>query len=167
MRSVSRTPICPICEQRTGVDSRLILLRVGCRKISSKPNRGEYFHPDEFEDGDNEKIYHLYCMQTVGFDFADANEYNNPMRCVFCEDILSDEPIYYELEVGSFDLYDSKTIWVPSKDGDSNVCRVYSCWGCMHETMSEGRENTARIRLGMDEIEETTEIEYGKVLSAY
>lgn len=164
------TPLCPICEHRVEIIGDrdvmdTIILRVGCQKISPKHGKG-YFQPDEFDDGEEEKAFHFHCLQTVGFDFADGNDYDDPMRCVFCSDSLRDEGIYYEMELGGFTLDDdARIIWVPVRDGKNRVCRIYACWDCVFVTMSEGHDNTGRRRLGMDEVEETTEIDYSDIPS--
>ena len=166
MKSGYRTPLCPICEHRTGLsddqDGSVIVLRVGCRKRSNKSGR-PYFHPEAFDDDNDEKAYHFYCLQTVGFDFADANEYDDPMRCVFCRGTLEREPIYFEMELGRFDLdEDARLIWIPEREG-RKICRIYACYDCVFDTMGEGRNNTARQRLGMELEAETTEIDYSSI----
>ena len=162
---------CSICKEpveliNTGDDGGylgIIVLRVGCRKISSKHGKG-FFQPDEYDDGDEEKIFHFHCLQTIGFDFADAGDYDDLMKCVFCDSGLYREAMYYEMELGRFDLGDEGIIvWIPDRNDDRIIQRTYACWDCVFDTMGEGHTDTARYRLGMIPLGETSKIDYSEI----
>ena len=144
-------PACSICKEEYATDEKpypVIALRVGCRKISEK-HKKSYFHPDTFDDDEEEKLFHLHCLRTVGFDFADAADYRNSMRCVFCGCTLWEEALYFELELGHF-VVKSELIWIPQRDKSQIIRRIYSCWDCIFDTLGEGDPHLARFRLGIE-----------------
>ncbi len=162
-------PSCIICSKSFDdplideFNNDIIILRVGCEKISPKHGRA-YFHPDVFDDNEEEKIFHLHCLKTIGFDFSYADDYFNPTNCVFCNDTLKNEVMFCELELGRF-TKSAQHIWIPQKDKNRKVRRVYSCWDCVFDNMGEGCVNTARTRLGMEELEQNDEIDYSPISS--
>ena len=155
------TPGCEICEQPTDLSNipDIIVLRVGSRKISQKHGR-PYFHPEDFDDREEERYFHLHCLCAIGFDFSDAEDYRTSTRCVFCNHHLLDDAFHYELELGRFFIDSNAELdWKMARER-GRACRTYACHDCVFSSMSEGHENTGRSRLGMELVEEAREIDF-------
>ena len=138
-------PICSVCNVDE-YNNDFIILRLGNTRISPK-HKQSYFHPDTFDDGDKEKIFHLHCLQTLDFDFAYAYNYDDPEYCVFCNDLLNNEVMYFELELGRFDI---NSYWIPERH-KQKIYRLYACWDCIFDGIGEGCADIARKRLGLKE----------------
>lgn len=146
---------CSICRQPTIAYEKMLLIRVGCHKISQK-HGGKYFHPDTFDDGAEEKIFHLHCIQNTEMDLSDAEdvieEGEESNICVFCRDSLGSQALFFELELGQFDEYKR---WEEDNAQGGYIFRVYGCWDCIFDGIGEGSAELARPRLGMPALAKT------------
>lgn len=145
-RADDESPFCEVCGRQTGVDTDSILLRVG-RRQQSKKHGGFYFHPDLFEDRRDVRWFHLHCLQSL-FDFADANDYDDPDTCVFCPEDLVGEPQCYEMELGQFKIHKPDTVWTPQIDETGQVIRIYACLECVEMGIGEQEDEMVWERLG-------------------
>ena len=147
------TPLCAYCEQQISFEYRAVAIKVGCSKIGMK-SRVSYFHPEQFEDGQDEKWMHMYCMETAfERDALDMfhkvpHQYDRDW-CLFCPEHVLDEPLYFEVELGKFMVGQDGTAWVPARDRQDRVARFYCCFDCMFTQLGEGNEETASYRIGM------------------
>lgn len=136
-------PYCPLCDLDIELGQQATILRVGIDKRSEKSKQW-YFHPEMFDDNLKEKWFHERCIAVL-FDLTDLYEEGCCFRaCALTEDLWYCEMESAVLECGANGMY-------VDSDEDNNRKRIYACWDCIFDGISEGDPLRARQMLGMDD----------------
>jgi hypothetical protein len=145
------TPKCLFCDNQIG-SYEAIALQVGSKKRSEKSGRW-YFNPEQFDDDEEVKWFHLHCMQQV-FDFSNApDDPDDDRDCIFCGAPLDREVMYFEFQLGRFVVEGNDTIFEHKSHrvfGIDKIVRSYGCYDCVFEGLGEGDTELARCILGME-----------------
>jgi len=144
--------LCQLCGRDVKIGDEALVLRQGEIKTSRK-HGGPYFQPDDYNDGDEEKIFHVGCWLGL-FDMSGAEGDLNIGECVFCPEDLAAEDWFYELELAEMVIDGRQKVPIPKKDNDGKDTRVYACQSCIYDNISPGDQYEANRILALESIDE-------------